>query len=185
VYGGPELSQAEFRTQCAEAAREGRDAELKKVGMEFDKKLKALQEKLSREQRELAQDESEHSQRKMEEMGTHAENIFGLFAGRRSSRRISSSLSKRRMTEEAKADVDESKEAIADLQKQIAGLESEKNQALAEVQERWEVTAGEAEEISLSPLKKDVVIELFGVAWYPYHILQAGGRSVELPAYHT
>ena len=62
----------------------------------------------------------------MEEMGTHAENIIGLFGGRRSSRRLSSSLSKRRMTEKAKADVEESHDVIAELKKEIASLEKEK-----------------------------------------------------------
>lgn len=183
VFAGPEISPAEFRTLCAEAAREGRDAEAEKVAEGYDRKIQALQDKLAREERELSEDESELSQRKMEELGTHAENIFGLFGGRKSSRRISSSLSKRRMTSKAKADVEESQDAITEFKKQIAALEKEKAEALEEVTERWSQQANEVSEVAVAAKKTDVRLELFGVAWMPYHIVTAGDEEIELPGY--
>ncbi len=111
IYAGPQVSQAEFRKQCSDAAREGRDTELEKVEKSIQTKLDRIQDRLEREQRELREDESEYSQRKLEEFGTHAENILGLFGGRK--RRLTTSLSKRRMTEQAKSDIEESKDAIA------------------------------------------------------------------------
>jgi hypothetical protein len=119
----------------------------------------------------------------MEEVGTHAENIFGLFTGRKSSRRLSSSLSKRRMTAQAKADVEESQDAIEELKKGIAALEKEKAQALEEVQSRWGEIANEVSEITVSPLKKDILLDLFGVAWRPCHVVKVGGKIEELPGY--
>ena len=183
VFAGPDVTQAEFHQMCAEAAREQRDLEIKKATESFEKKLSALEEKLKREQREMGQDESEYSQRKMEEMGTHAENVLGLFLKRRSSKRISSSLTKRRMTAEAKADVEESKEAIADLEKQIADLEKEKALAIDEVERRWGDLASQIDEITIAPLKKDVSVQLFGVAWFPYHVVRSGDQVSELPAF--
>jgi hypothetical protein len=183
VYAGPEVTQAEFRTLCSDAAREGREVELKKVEAAYAKKLAALEDKVAREEREMAQDEAEHSQRKMEELGSAAETVLGLFGGRKSSRRISSSLSKRRMTEQARADVEESRDAIEDLKKQIAAIEQEKTQALEEVNDRWGDLANQVEEIELAPLKKDVLVDFFGVAWVPYYVVQVGGETQELPAY--
>jgi len=185
VYGGPEVNQAEFRTLCSNAARAGREAEADKVEAVFVKKLAALQDRLARETRELGQDEAEHSQRKIEEMGRAAETLLGLFGGRKSSRRISSSLSKRRMTEQARADVKESQEAIADLKKQIAAVEQEKAQTLEEVNDRWGEIANQVDQIELAPLKKDVLIDLFGVAWVPYYVLETGSEIKELPAYQS
>ena len=183
VYAGPEVSPADFRALCAEAARNGRDAELKKNSDQYDRKLVTLKEKLAREQRELEQDEDELSSRKMEELGTHAETIFSLFGKRRSSRRISGSLSKRRMTSQAKADVTESKEVIADLTRQINDLENEKTRALQEVNDRWAGLVNQVSEIPISPLKKDVLVNLFGIAWLPYHLVQAGDERIELPGF--
>jgi hypothetical protein len=183
VYAGPEISSAEFHKMCSEAAREGRDAELKKVGDSYDTKLDRLRERLAREQRELSQDQEELGSRKLEELGTHAENVLNLFSGRKSSRRLSSSLSKRRMTQQAKADVEESEDAIKDFQKQVADMEAEKAKALEDVQKRWGEAANDITEIPVQPYKKDVYIDLFGVAWMPFHLVQVGEEIVELPGY--
>jgi hypothetical protein len=183
LYAGPEVSSGDFRTRCAEEARKARDEEGKKAANAFDRKIQALQTKMDREERELAQDQAELSQRKMEELGTAAENILGLFGGRKSSRRLSSSLSKRRMTSQAKADVDESVDAISDYKKQIAELEKEKAQALEELNKRWGEIANQVSEVTVTPLKKDVLLELFGVAWMPVYHLEAGGENIVLPGY--
>jgi len=181
VYAGPEATGAEFREQCSQAARLASEKETAKAGASFDQKLRLLQDKLDREQRELQQDEDELSQRKMEELGTHAENIFSLFGGRK--RRVSTSLSKHRLSQQAKSDVEESRQAIRTLQTQITQLEKEKAAALQEIQNRWAKTAMEMSEVPLAPLKKDVFIELFGVVWMPYYVVQSGDRLLELPGF--
>ena len=181
VYVGPEASQSEFRKICSEAAREKRDAEIEKVAASYDKKVDRLKDKLAREVRELKEDESELSQRKMEELGTHVETVLGLFGKRK--RSVSSSLSKRRMTSGAKADVEESLDAIEDYKRDLADLEKEKAEALEEVEEKWSEIADDITEISVTPYKKDVLVDLFGVAWMPYHVVESEGRRMELPGY--
>jgi hypothetical protein len=183
VYGGPPTSEGEFRAMCSETARDQRDAEISKAEALYDKKLEAIQLKLTREERELDSDKSELSQRKIEEMGTAAENVFGLFSGRRSSRRLSSSLTKRRLTSQAKADVDESVDAITEMKKQIADLEKEKQAALQQVNDRWGDLANQISTMKVDALKKDVLLELFGVGWFPYHVVKSGDQTFELPGY--
>ncbi len=181
VYAGPETSRAAFLRRCSEAAREKMEKELDKVRARYERKLRTLRERLAREERELAQDEAEYEQRKMEELGTHAENIFGLFTGRR--RRLSTSLTKRRLTEQAKADVEESLQAIEQYKREIADLEQEMEEALEEVKARWAEIVEAEEEIPVTPYKKDVQVSLFGVAWMPCYVLRDGDRIVEAPAY--
>jgi len=185
VYAGPEITQAEFRTHCAEEARKRRELEINKVSATFDRKLDALQVKLNREERELREDEVRLSQRKMEELGTHAENIFGMFTGSRSSRRVSSSLSKRRMTSQAKASVEESLDEIKDLKTQVTALEKEKAEELEKINQRWGETANQITEIPITPLKKDVLLELFGVAWLPVYQVEAEGKKMEIFGFHA
>jgi hypothetical protein len=79
--------------------------------------------------------------------------------------------------------VQESRDAIEEMKKQIAAIEQEKAQALEQVDDRWGEIANQVDEIELAPLKKDVLIDLFGVAWVPYYVLQAGSETLELPAY--
>ncbi len=184
VFAGPDVSAADFRKMCAEAAREARDKEIKKVAGSFEKKIDAIEKKLKREERELTEDQEELSQRKMEEMGTHLENVASLFGlGRK--RRVTTSLSKRRMTSQAKADVKESLEAIEEFKEEIEELEAQAKETVDEINDRWAGIANEVTEIPVTPYKKDVLVELFGVAWFPYHVVEAEGRFLELPGFGT
>jgi hypothetical protein len=181
IYCGPEVPQAEFRKLCTEAARDGREAESKKVADKFDKKIDTILTRTKREQRELEEDRSELSQRKMEEYGTHAETVLSLFGRRKKS--LSRSLSKRRMTEKAEADVKESIQAIEEYERQIKALQVEQEKALAEVNERWEEIASQMKEIPVTPYKKDILVEVFGVAWFPFYVAQDGEEVIELAGF--
>jgi hypothetical protein len=183
VFAGPDVSQAEFMRACADAARDARDKELAKQTGQFDRQLKTLEDKLAREERELREDEAELSHRKVEEAGTHLENVTGLFGGKRSVRRLSSSLTKRRQTEQAKADVEESVDAIALYKQQIAEIEKRRADLIAEVNNRWGDVVNDITEVTVSPKKTDIFVNLFGVAWMPYYNVQAGGAVIELPAF--
>jgi hypothetical protein len=183
VFAGPDVSQAEFMRACADAARNARDTEFNKLAAKLDRQIATLEDKLSREERELRQDEAELAQRKMEAMGTHAENVLGLFVGSRSTRKLSSSLTKHRQTEQAKADVDESIEAIAQFKRQLADLDKERLRLAEEINAKWGNVVNESTEITVNPKKTDVFVNLFGVAWMPYYSVQAGGAVIELPAF--
>ncbi len=183
VYAGPDVSQAEFMKACADTARDARDAEIAKKVATLDRQVKTLEDKLAREERELREDEADLQNRKMEEMGTHAENVLGLFTGSRSTRKLSSSLSKRRMTENAKADVEESVDAIAQFKKDLAEKERQREEVIAEINDRWGRMVNETGEITINPKKTDIFVNLFGVAWMPYYLVQSGAETLELPAF--
>ena len=181
VYAGPEVSDSEFDKLCAAAIekelQEDIDIFLKKHEQQIDR----IEEKLKREKRELKEDEAEHSIRKREEGLSHAETLIGLFGGRR--RSLSSSMSKRRMTQRAKADVEESIEAIEEFEEELEDLEEDKEESLEELQAQWQEIAGETIEIPIKPYKKDIRIELFGVAWVPYHQVVGDDGPFELPGF--
>ena len=181
IYSGPQVSQAEFRKMCTQAARERRDTELKKVGDKFDKKMDTVLSRMKREQRELEEDRSDLSQRKMEEYGTHAETVLSLFSRRKKS--LSRSLSKRRMTEKAEAEVKESLQAIEEYERQIAELQAEQEETLDQVNERWEEIASQLTEIEVTPYKKDILVEVFGVAWFPHYVVKIDGQIMELQGF--
>ena len=179
----PGTTTAEFRAQCAEAARDARDEEIESIQEKYVKKTKAVQKRLGREQRELDEDQAEHSARKMEEMATHLENVIGIFGGSRSRRKVSSSLTKRRMTSKAKSDIEESMDAIEEFKQELEEIEYEMNDAVEEIEERWAEAATEIEEVVFTPFKKDIHVELFGVAWLPYWQVKGAEDIFELPGY--
>ncbi|WP_420641245.1 helicase HerA domain-containing protein [Candidatus Leptofilum sp.] len=181
IYGGPNVSIQEFAKECAEAGKEASDAESKKVAAQYEKKIDSLEGKLKREERELAEDEAEYDQRKREEAVTHAETLFSLFSKRR--RSVSSSMTKRRMTAKAKADIEESKDQIEEYEKEIAELEEEAEEALAEIQAKWEAISNDMTAIPVTPAKSNINVSLFGVAWLPHHIVQTDDDFILLPGF--
>ncbi len=179
----PGVTTAEFREQCAQAAQAARDDEAETLREKYEKKIKSIQTRLAKEERELAEDEAEHQSRKMEELATLGENLLGLFGGSRSRRRVSTSVTKRRMTAKAKADVEESLDVIEEFKQELAELEAELSQELDELDDRWGEAAFQIEELKLTPYKKDILIEHFGVAWYPFWQLEEGGKNFEVPGF--
>src|SRR5215212_2392834 len=184
VFAGPDVSQAEFMTACAEAARDARDAEIAKKTATLDRQLKTLEDKLAREERELQIDQTDLEHRKWEERGNLAElgaSLVGI--GRKKS--LTSQLSKNRLTNRAKAEVEESIDAIKQFQQQIADAEKRREEILAEINDRWGRVVNESTEVTIAPKKTDVFVKLFGVAWMPYYVVKAGTDIIELPAFGT
>jgi hypothetical protein len=180
-YGGSELSREKFTAQCEKAAETLRETEIARTKQKFEVKLKSLERKLEKEKRELTSDEQEVSQRKMEEMGTHLENVIGLFGGSR--RRLTTSLTKRRLTANAQSDVEDTKQTISALQSEMQDISNEIQDVVEEIDTRWDQAVQEITQIPLTPARSDIYVSLFAIAWLPHHRVDVGGREVEIPAF--
>ena len=180
MYSRPEESEREFRIRLSQAARERRDAEVDKVRQRYRTKLDRLRKRLERERTELAEDQAEYAARKQEEMVSGAETLLGVFGifGRRKS--ISSAMSKRRMTQKAKMDVEESEQEIARLEQEIQEMEEDVRAEAEAIAAKWEETLNDIEPYEVKPRRADVSVDLVAVAWLPYWeiIYEAGGRAV-------
>lgn len=182
IYNAPDVSQAEFMKACADAARDARDVEISKKTSSIDKKIKAMEDKLVREERELREDEADLQARKLEAGANLLELGAGLIGfGRK--KNVSTQFTKHRMTENAKADVQESVESIAQYKKGIAELQREREEVVAEINDHWGRVVNEVSEVTLTPKKTDIYVNLFGVAWKPFYIVQSGAEMIELPAF--
>jgi len=192
LTAGPDESEEQFRRRCQEVADRAKSDDLAKLELTFAKKIDAARGKLSREELELDQDKADLSARKTEEAVSGLSTVIGVL-GRGvkgipralGSSRLSSPLTKRRLTQTAKADVDESVQAIGSLKLQLESLEAEKAQAAGAIAAKWDAAAGEISATSLTPLKKDVYVDLFGVAWMPFYQVSVGGQTVELPGFKS
>ncbi len=183
IVASPEMTEEEFISKCRQAAQEGQDEESEKLRDKYEAKLMRVQDKLKKEERELAEDRADHSARKLEEMATAAENILGLFSGSRSKRRVSSSMTKRRMTSTARADVQESLDVIEEYQEDLREIAVELQDELDEIQARWDDIAAEIDEKVITPYKKDIHIDLFGIGWAPYWRIVLDGDEREFRAF--
>jgi len=181
VFAGPEVTTAEFREMCSKAARDAMQAELSKFELTYKKKLETLQAKVKRQTMEVDSQEDELNQRRMEEVGKGAEFLFSMLGGRK--RSLSSNLSKRRMTTAAKADLKQEQAELEILEKQLAEMENEQKVALEEINERWARLVDQEVEVPVTPYRKDVYVDFYGIAWLPYYVISADGQSREIPAF--
>ncbi|MBI5963375.1 MAG: DUF853 family protein [Chloroflexi bacterium] len=182
VYGGPDVSQAEFMKACSDSARDARDAEIAKKTSAIEKKIKSLEDKLIREERELREDQSDLQNRNMESGANLLELGAGVLGfGRKKS--VSTQFTKHRLAQNAKAEVAESEEAIAQYKKELNALMREREDMTTEINNRWGSVVNEISEVSIKPKKTDIYVNLFGVAWKPYYIVQSGDETFELPAF--
>ncbi|HOD03723.1 MAG TPA: type IV secretion system DNA-binding domain-containing protein [Anaerolineaceae bacterium] len=181
LVAGPDVSQAQFREQCSSAAKQAMQAEVDKLETTYRTKLETMKQKIKRQEKEVESQEDEVSQRRTEELGTHGELVLSLLGGRK--RSISSSLTKRRLTQQAKADLEEEKQELDALEEQLIAMEAEHKAALAAIQERWSQAANDQSEVPLSPLKKDIFVEAFGIAWTPYYLIRNGDKLEKLAAF--
>ena len=178
-------SEEAFQRRCRREAEKARDVEAKKLGAKYERELDRLEDRLQREERELEEDKIEHDARKQEELLSGVESVFGLFAGRKSSRRLSSASRKRRMTRQARADVEESEEVIEELEEQIEELEQEAKAELEELDAKWRELIDEVEEVEVRPRRADVRVDLFALAWLPHWEIRIGEQVLSLPAFEA
>ena len=183
LYSKLDESDEQFQRRCSLVAEEARDAEIKKLKARYEKKLDTLENRLEREERELEEDKAEHSARKQEELLSGAESVFGLFSGRRSSRRLSAASRRRRMTSRARAEIKESEDAIEDLEEEIEELEAEARSEVEEISERWQAYAEEVVQEEVKPRRTDVQISLFALAWLPRWEVAKAGQVLTVPAF--
>lgn len=181
VYAGPEVSTAEFREQCSAAARQALQAEWEKALAPIDRKIVAVQQRISRQEMEVQEHKDNVEKRRLEQLGAGGEFLLGMFGGRK--RSVSSTLSKSRMAQKAKSDAAQEEKELKDLQAQEAALLREREAVIRSAQDKWAQAVNDVIEIPLAILRKDIFLTMFGVAWLPHYLVRVGGEVQEFAAY--
>lgn len=181
LTGKPDESPADFRQRCTNEIQKQLDVESAKIKTKYAKQRESLELKLKREQLELEQDKKDLNQRRLEEAGKGLENVMKLLGSRRAS--LSTSLTKRRMTSTAKGNVKESEEMIAIYEKQLEDMDGLFTQELEAVKTRLVESVGTIREVTIAPLKKNILTDLFGVVWLPYYAFKVKDEWVMVKAY--
>jgi len=176
-----------FQRRCREAARQARDAEAEEIKGRYKVQFDQLLEKMKREKRELEEDEVEYGARKREEFFSGAESVVDFFTARRMRRGVSAASRKRRLTQQAKADIEESEKTIDDLEAQLYEAGARLQRELDALTARWVALIDDVQQEEVHPRRSDVRVNLFGLAWLPGWEISVPGQSspYRLPAYET
>ncbi|MFO7698077.1 MAG: hypothetical protein R6X16_13090, partial [Anaerolineae bacterium] len=182
VSAGPEVTDGEFQAMVQRATDKGSQEDLRTRSDAHKKKVDDLNRKIRRQEMQIESEESQLKQRRVEEAGRAGEVVLGLLGiGRKKS--ISTSLTKRRLTSQAKQDVEREKVELEELVKQLEELEAQHTRDVTAMQQRAADQAAEVIEVPVTPYKKDIFVDLFGIAWCPYYTVTVNGQQRELPAF--
>ena len=119
----------------------------------------------------------------MKNWAPHGELLYALISKRKKS--ISSSLTKRRMTTQAKSYLEEQKLDVEQVKRELDTMEEEMKKAVTDLEQEWAEKVNNITEIPISPYKKDIFMDIFGIAWLPYYIVKDGDQSFEVVAFNA
>jgi hypothetical protein len=152
----PEESLIQFKERCRQALAKGDTG-----NPALDRQRDALERKLEKAQLKVKEYENELRQRVLDEGLRGGKMVLDLVFKRRL-RSISPSLTKRRMTSKAQAKLDAAKKELLEVEQQLAGLEGSEPAGTGA-----RSVVDEIQEIRITPSKRDIVIQAFGLAWKP------------------
>ena len=182
LYSNPDVADSEFYAQAAQIAREQRDAEIDKVTTQFEKQIDTLEDRMTRKERELHAERKELADRRREQAFTTGEAFLSLLRGR-TTYTLSRTSRARRYTRQTEEDLVESEQVLRDLSGEMDALEQRFEQELAAVNDKWAKIANDIQEYLVTPYKKDIQVELFGVGWLPHWYTNINNQALLLPAY--
>jgi hypothetical protein len=182
IYGKPDAQDSEFWAQVQQAAHEQRDAEVDAVAAKYEKLMDSVETKIKAKERELRSEKTELADLKREELFTRGEALYGLFKGRLGNR-LSRSSRTTRYRRQSKEDLTESEQVIAELEDKMDDLQKKFEAEIQAVNDKWAKTATEAQTYTITPYKKDIQVEVFGVGWLPHYYINVGGQPLILPSY--
>ncbi len=181
VFAGPEVTDEQFKTQNEAASDQLKQVELEKVNQKYESKIQALERKIAGQDMDVTNAEKKVSNRTLESLATGGSALLGMLSGRK--RSLSSSITKVRMTSEAKDKLNAEKQDLEQLKAQLEQLKKQASSEAADVNEKWTCTLDEVKEIPVSPVKSNIFMDIFGVVWLPYYAVTVNGQPVEIPAY--
>ncbi len=165
VYGEVGEESWMVRQRCEAIARERRDAEATRLHDTYERRMAALQERAARKYRDLARNTAELNARKREELLSGVEMLFNIVVGKRPLYGVAFGARRQREREMARLRVQESQQALAELNADLEKLRDEYQQALQALNDRWMRTVDSVERVHI-PLKKSAItIEVIALAW--------------------
>jgi hypothetical protein len=182
AYSAAQENRRDYLARVGQLARERRDQEIDAMTAKYDGLIAKLEDKLRKELRDLGADQQQLDELKREDLYTTGEAIFSLMKGRTTY--TLSRMSRARRYKKAAADsLYNTEQTIKDLETEIEARQNELQEALRGVNDKWAKIATTSSEVKVTPLKKDIAIEIFGIGWVPSWYAVINGATVMLPAF--
>jgi hypothetical protein len=180
VYAAPDEDAGAFEARLRQAAREQRDKQIDEITEKLEAKLDKLEERRTRKQREVQEDETRVGSSNQKDLADIAMGVLGMLTGSRSTTtisRIGKAAVRAAGTNTAESGLEKSRAELAEIDGQIAALQQELQDQLAEVQAQADEAALKTEPYAIAPLKKNIEVDLFALVWLPHYVFTSGGQQ--------
>ena len=184
LYGEPDMRRRDFLVEAQTLARQRRDEEIDKVIARYDKDFDKIEDRLRRAARDLVADQKEFSDLRNEEIVTGGEALLSLLRGR-TTYTLSRVSRVRRYKGQAREDVYEAEQVIAELEQELDELQYAMEDELARFNDKWGKIASLVEDYQITPYKKDVHLGVFGIGWIPHWLVIVNNQPTVIPARHN
>jgi len=167
LTSAPGESEAEFRVRVREEARSSRDAAVAKIRDKYQRKVDSIESRLATARNRLDREKSQYDSQRLESAVSVGSAVLGALLGRRrvTSSRAASAARQVGRASTQRDDVQRAEASIQELTDQLGRIEAELAGQLEEVRAEWAVDALEIEEVTLSPRKSEIGVELVALAW--------------------
>ena len=168
----PGESADAFATRCDAAAQERADAEAAKIRDRLEAKRDRLDKALAQAQRRVEELDTDTRTRQANELISGAGAVLGaLFGGRKNARSMASAIggaaSRRGMTARTSQRRESAEQKVDATQDDLAQLEQEILDEVAEIDERWRTTADEIDTLTIRLEATDVRVLETRLVWVP------------------
>jgi len=181
LYGTPDGDYSQFHAQAVQMAREQRDAEVEKLTAKYSTAVERLRLQLERKAQRLESEKRELDDLRREELFTTGEAVLGLLKGR-TAFTLSRMSRVSGFKERSKGEAQMAQLEMRQLENEIERLQEEFQRALDQVNEKWAKAATTVQDYIITPYKKDISIDAFGVGWVPHWYAMINGQPVLMEA---
>ncbi|HEX3291186.1 MAG TPA: DUF87 domain-containing protein [Gaiella sp.] len=168
----PGESPEDFAKRCDAVAQERADAESAKIRDRLEAKRDRLDKALAQAQRRVEELDTDTRTRQASELISGAGAVLGaLFGGRRSARSMASAIggaaSRRGMTARTSERRESAEDKVQATKDDLAELEQEILEEIAEIDERWKATAEDVDTLQIRLETTDVRVLETRLVWVP------------------
>ena len=164
VTVGPEASQEEFLRQCRDAAEKKAEAEGRKLESKYATKKSSLERKITSQELKVDKYRKEMASRGLDAAMKVGEQLL-KFASKRKMTGLSSSVTKGRMTADARARLKEAESILENYQEELKNLDAQMEEEKQSLVEKWMGEAENVSEVKMTPTKQNIRITHFGIVW--------------------
>ncbi len=175
----PGESERDFRVRLQQNVREERDKELDKLRKKYSSRINTLEDRIRRSELTLRNKEDQAKQHKLQTAFSVGATVLGSFLGKSPisattlGRATTAARGAGRVTK-SQEDARRAEENVEAIRQQLQELEEEFKRETDLLTEAMNPLTEELEQFTVKPLKKDILLRAFALAWMPYRRSAAG-----------